>query len=279
MVSLKTEQRKEIPDYERYDYSSVWRGRATEDRVEREIVSRWAGGETGIELGGGFGRITQALEMKIGQMFMLDYSMRNLRRASSRLHKTTLIRGTLDKLPFEDSVFDFVALIRVIHHVPDPDPILDEIVRVSRNGATFVLGIANEFGRTGSTQTVLKRVTPEGHRIYSTPIGRYVHPALELVEVRGVGAFDNRIGRTLRRIWPLASIDLNTSRLWPAKPMLFVRFRVVKGEGRNDPQVKCNCGGAIVERRCDSCGRSYGEIIDLVAKLTASEGSEWSPNP
>ncbi len=266
MVSLKTELRKEIPDYERYDYSSVWKGRGLEDYVEKEIVSRWAVGETGIELGGGFGRITQVLEKRIGQMFMLDYSLRNLRRASARLQKTTLIRGTLDKLPFEDNVFDFVALIRVIHHVPNPDPLLAEVVRVSRNGATFVLGVAHEFGKANSRESALKRVTPEGHKIYSTPLGRYAHPGLERVEIRGVGDFDNRIGRSLSRLWPLATIDLKFSRLWPAKPMLFVKYRVVKEGGRNEPRVRCDCGGSILERRCDSCGRTYGQIIDLVEK-------------
>lgn len=254
----------EIPDYERYDYSSVWRGRGVEDRAERTIVSRWATGETGIELGGGFGRLTRFLEKRIDTMFMLDYSLSNLHRASSRLQKTTLVRGNVSKLPFDDSVFDFVALVRVIHHVPDPDSLLAEVVRVARNGGTFVLGIANEIDKRGSRESVLVRVTPEGHRIYSTPLDRYRHRGLKREEVLGVGAFDNRIGRKLGRLYPLADLDLKTSRLWPAKSMLFVRFRVMKGEGKNEPHVRCACGGTILGRRCDRCGRAYGEIIDLV---------------
>jgi SAM-dependent methyltransferase len=255
---------QEIPDYERFDYSTVWGGRGIEDRVEKEIVSRWAVGETGIELGGGFGRITQVLEKRIGRMFMLDYSLSNLRRASSRLEKTTMVRSSLGNLPFDDNVFDFVALIRVIHHVADPDSLLAEVVRVARNGGTFVLGIANEIGKRRSRESVLVSVTQEGHRIYSTPLGRYGHPGLERVEVLGVGAFDNRIGRRVERLSPLATLDLKTSRLWPAKSMLFVRYRVKKREGKNEPHVKCRCGGTIVEKQCDRCGRPYGQIIDLV---------------
>jgi SAM-dependent methyltransferase len=167
-------------------------------------------------------------------------------------------------LPFEDSVFDFVALIRVIHHLPDPDPLLREIVRVSRNGATFVLGIAHEFGRERSIESVLKKVTTEGHKIYSTPLARFTHPGLRRVEIRGVGDFDNRVGRSLGRLWPLGAVDLMTSRLWPAKPMLFVNYRVAKDAGTNEPRVKCECGGSIVGRRCDGCGHSYGKIIYLV---------------
>jgi SAM-dependent methyltransferase len=254
----------EIPDYERYDYSTVWRGRGIEDRAEKEIVSRWAVGETGIELGGGFGRITQVLEKRIGQMFMVDYSLSNLRRASSRLEKTTLVRGSLDALPFDDSVFDFVAIVRVIHHLPNPDPVLAEVVRIARNGGTFVLGIANKIDRKRSGESVLIAVTREGHRVYSTPLSRYGHAGLERAEVLGVGAFDNRIGRKVERLSPLATLDLKTSRLWPAKSMLFVRYRVKKGGGKNEPQVKCGCGGTIRQRRCDRCGRPYSQIIDLV---------------
>jgi SAM-dependent methyltransferase len=263
-VGPTTELRNEIPDYERYDYSIVWKGRGIEDRAERELVSRWAAGETGIELGGGFGRITQAVEGRVGRMFMLDYSLSNLRRASSRLKKTTLVRSSLGTLPFDEGVFDFVALVRVIHHLPDPDSLLAEVVRVSRNGGTFVLGIANENEKRRSGSGVAVRVTAQGHRIYPTPLGRYGHPGLERVEVRGVGAFDNRLGRKAERLWPLANLDVSTSRLWPAKSMLFVRYRVRKGGGRNEPQVRCGCGGRVLERRCDRCGRTYGQIIDLV---------------
>ncbi len=253
----------EIPDYERYDYSTVWRGRGIEDRAEKELVARWAVGETGIELGGGFGRITQVLEKRIGEMFMLDYSLSNLRRASSRLANTTLVRGNLVKLPFDDSVFDFVALIRGIHHVPDPDSLLGEVVRVAGNGGTFVLGIARHIGKR-LPERGLVRVTPEGHRIYATPLSRFGHQGLERVEIRGLGSFDNRIGRRFERASPLATLDLETSRLWPAKSMLFVRYRVRKDEGKNEPRVKCRCGGTILGGRCDSCGRAYGRIIDLV---------------
>jgi len=221
---------REIPDYENYDYSTVWKGRGIEDRVEKDIVSRWAAGETGVELGGGFGRITKVLEKRVGRMLMLDYSLTNLHMASSMLATTALVRGTVDKLPFEDGVFDFVALIRVIHHVPNPDPLLAEVVRVSRDGATFVLGIANEFGKGPSRESVFIRVTREGHRIYSTPLGRFAHAGLDRVEIRGVGAFDNRIGLRLERLWPLATLDLMTSRLWPVKSMLFVRYKVTKAE-------------------------------------------------
>ena len=265
-MNYTAEPPESIPDYERYDYATVWKRRGIEDRAEREMVSRWSAGETGIELGGGFGRITQVLEKRIGKMFMLDYSLRNLRRASSRLERTTLIRDNIGKLPFDDSVFDFVALVRVMQHIPDPDSLLSEVVRVARNGGTFVLAIGNEDRRWHRGDAIRIKVTETGHRIFSTPLGRYGHAGLERLEIRGLGAFDNLIGRRAERLFPLATLDLKTSRLWPAKPMLFIRYRVKKGRGKNEPRVKCWCGGTISEGRCDSCGRPYGDIIDLVAR-------------
>lgn len=265
-MNLTTEPPESIPDYERYDYATVWKRRGIEDRAERELVSRWAVGETGIELGGGFGRITQVLEKRIGKMFMLDYSLRNLRRASSRLERTTLIRDSIDGLPFDDSVFDFVALIRVMQHIPDPDSLLSEVVRVSRNGGTFVLAIGNEDRRWRRGDSIRVKVTETGHKILSTPLNRFGHAGLDRLEILGLGAFDNVIGRKAERLFPLATLDLKTSRLWPVKPMLFVRYRVRKGGGKNEPRVKCGCGGKVLDGRCGVCGRSYGRIIDLVEK-------------
>ncbi len=254
-----------IPDYETFDYSTVWKGRGIEDRVERTIVSGWASGETGIELGGGFGRITQVLENRVGRMYMVDYSLANLRRASSRLRKTTLVRSSIQKLPFPDDCFDFLALIRVIHHIEDQGDVLSEVVRVCRDGATFVLGIANQNGWPRSRRLKKVKRTHQGDIIFPTPLSNFERRGLGRVEIRGVGIFDNRLGRRLEGLPQLATFDLKTSRLWPAKPMLFVRYRVAKESGqKNEPAVLCRCGGKIAEGRCERCGRSYARIVDLV---------------
>jgi SAM-dependent methyltransferase len=268
----------EIPDYETYDYSTVWQGRDVEDWAEKELVRRWAASstrrESALDLGGGYGRITKVLEPYFQRVFMLDYSLSNLRRASSSLKKTTMVRCTLNALPFEDNTFDFITLVRVMQHIPWPDRLLAEVARVGRNGGTFVLGIANErftgYGRV--TQHSLAWTTPQGHRVYTTPLSRYGSDSLRRVEIRGVGVFDNRIGRKFRRFSPLSTLDVMTGRLWPIKRMLFVRFRIEKKSGANDsrvPGVRCICGGRITtEGHCSNCGRNYGggRIIDLVSE-------------
>lgn len=267
-----------IPDYETYDFAGAWKGRGLEDEAERRLVEAWAGqgGGACLDIGGGFGRIAEVLEPHFRDVFLLDYSRRNLRTAAATLRKTTtLVRADLEALPFEDGTFDFVALIRVMHHLREPGRVLSEVARVARDGATFVMSDPNaltrSFSRKGREGNQM--VGPQGHRIYVSRLGDYQHPSLVREEIRGVGLFDNRVGIGLNRLAPLSALDLRTSRLWPAKANLFIRFRVSKkgteGETKR-PRVVCACGAGIEDGACPRCGRSYGRIIDLVERAPAS---------
>lgn len=267
-----------IPDYETYDFAQAWKGRGLEDEAERRLVEMWArqGGRACLDIGGGFGRIARVLEPHFREVFVLDYSRRNLGAAASRLRETTtLVRSDLEVLPFDDDSFDFVALIRVMHHIREPSRLLSEVVRVAGDGATFVMSDPNAITRS------LKRnggqagpmLGPQGHRIYASRLADYRHAYLVREEIRGVGLFDNRVGIGLERLSPLSSLDVGTSRLWPAKANLFIRFRVSKGSSsgeREEPRVICGCGGRIEDSRCPRCGRRYGRVIDLVNPVLPS---------
>jgi SAM-dependent methyltransferase len=287
---VSPEQGSQIPDYETYDFASVWRGRGIADAAERTLVQKWArtGGGSALDLGGGFGRITSVLEPLYRNVFMVDYSRRNLNAAASRLRRTTLVRCELGVLPFEDNTFDFVSLIRVMHHIPKPSHLLAEVARVGREGGIFVMSDPN-----GVSQRLLKRggavgpsgavrVGPQGHLSYATRLEQYRNPSLVREETRGLGWFDNKLGMKLERLAPLSSVDVSTSRLWPVKTNLFLKFTIRKagrrGQTKTEPFVLCRSGGRIVQARCERCGRQYGRIIDLVesgdAGLWRPDGSE-----
>jgi SAM-dependent methyltransferase len=260
-----------IPDYETYDFSSVWRGRGLADAAERRLVEGWAlpGGDACLDLGGGFGRITKVLEPHFDRVFMLDYSKRNLLAAASRLsQKTTLVRSDLSSLPFHDDTFDFVSLVRVIHHVSDHEALLSEVVRVGRDGGTFVMSEANSITKALRRERGRVFKSSNGHIIYPSRLSLYRNRSLVREEIRGVGLFDNRISGKFQRLAPLSQFDVRTSRFWPAKMNLFIKFKISKSarrtRSRNEPHVLCVCGGEIVGNGCMRCDRRYGRVVDLV---------------
>jgi SAM-dependent methyltransferase len=124
-----------------------------------------------------------------------------------------------------------VVVVRVLHHLDDLGAAMDEIARVGRDGGTVILGVPNTvLGRyRGVRSNQQVRIGPCGHRAYVRPVGAFGHPSLELVERRGLGMFDNAVGRRLGRFGALSGVDVLTSRAWFLKPELFMRFRVRKG--------------------------------------------------
>jgi len=220
-----------IPDYENYDYAAEWTDRSIEDKAEKELIARLLRRrENCLELGGGFGRITPSLESHFVNTVMVDYSMSSLRSASRRVRSAALLRSDIRALPFNDDSFDFVLAIRVLHHVRNLGELIGEIVRVCRDGASVIFAVPNSRPRpqrgVGQDQKVL--IGKWNHLTYVRSLEDYRHPALTLVEIRGSGIFDNRIGRRLRRFSMLSEIDVLTSRAWLFKPELFLKYRVDK---------------------------------------------------
>lgn len=62
--------------------------------------------------------------------------------------KHTFIRGSGEALPLPDGSFDVVCSFAMLHHVPDPNRVLREMMRVARKAVIVVDG--NRFGQ-GST--------------------------------------------------------------------------------------------------------------------------------
>jgi SAM-dependent methyltransferase len=220
-----------IPDYENYDYAAEWIDRSIEDKAEKELIVRLLQRRQNcLELGGGFGRITPALEPYFVNTVMVDYSMSSLRRASRRLRSAMLLRSDIRTLPFNDNSFDFVLAIRVLHHIRNLEGLIGEIIRVCHDRATVIFAVPNPrlglHNGAGQNQNML--VGKWNHLTYVRSLEDYSHPELSLVEIRGSGIFDNRIGRGLKRFPMLSKIDVLTSRAWFFKSELFLNYRVDK---------------------------------------------------
>ncbi len=223
--------RSDIPDYENYDYKAQWAGRSIADKAEKEVVVGLLQGRRGcLELGGGFGRITSALETSVEEVVMADYSRRSLRGAQGSLSKAMMLRCDIRKLPFSRDSFDSAIAVRVLHHIKDLGQMISELVRVCRDGAFVVFAVPNPLlGRyqgIGRNHKVL--VGKWNHVAYAHTLEEYGHPQLTLLQVRGSGIFDNRVGRRLDGFPNLSKVDVLTSRVWQVKPVIFLKYRIDK---------------------------------------------------
>jgi ubiquinone/menaquinone biosynthesis C-methylase UbiE len=139
----------DIADYDstHYNYEQYWQGRDYEDAAERIALLKLLPTKikTFLDIGGGYGRLLPVILPKSGSTTLLDYSQENLNRAEELFgNKITLVKGNVYELPFPDNSFDCGMMIRVMHHLEEPQKSLQEIYRVMAPGSTFILEYANK---------------------------------------------------------------------------------------------------------------------------------------
>jgi len=92
----------------------------------------------GLEIGVGTGRFASILGIEYG----IDPSKNMLQIARRRGIDARL--GTGEKLPFANSVFDYVAIIITLCFVKDPVRVLVEAKRVLKKNGKLIIGIINK---------------------------------------------------------------------------------------------------------------------------------------
>ncbi|HDD61828.1 MAG TPA: methyltransferase domain-containing protein [Chloroflexi bacterium] len=150
---MKNQNKNHPPviDYEGSDYqTSFWKegGREYEDRCERIALKRLLPDEGGLllEIGAGAGRNTPRYT-GFKRVVLLDYSLTQVQQAQEYLGKSdkyVYVAGDVYRLPFIDNLFDGATMIRVLHHMKDPQVALGGINRVLQNKSPFLLEYANK---------------------------------------------------------------------------------------------------------------------------------------
>jgi len=140
--------------YDSYDYPHYWLGREYEDQTEKialkkflSLIPKERRGSI-IDIGAGFGRHTQVYAPMFINCFLLDPSENLLTEAKSRLKNLPHLEfklGKADNLPFRDELFDVAIIIRVVHHLPEPNDALLEAARVLKPHGYLVLEFANKI--------------------------------------------------------------------------------------------------------------------------------------
>lgn len=133
-----------------YNYQDYWQGREYEHAAEELAIKRLLRGkkfEHAIDVGGGYGRLSKFLTKFATKVTLAEPSQQQLDMAKIYLKSTPQVDQKLLQaadLKMKDGSADLVLVVRVLHHLPDPTPELNEIARVLKPGGTFLLEFAND---------------------------------------------------------------------------------------------------------------------------------------
>lgn len=91
-----------------------------------------------LDVGGGTGRVAEALRDKVSQVVVVDASMDMLGQAQKK-SGLRLTCSHSESLPFQTGAFDRVIMVDALHHVIDQQSSASEIWRVVKPGGLAVV--------------------------------------------------------------------------------------------------------------------------------------------
>lgn len=146
-----------------FNYAHFWRGRGYEHGAEVIAIRRLLNGRRfghAVDVGGGFGRLSVILAFFADHVTLVDPSSQQL-DLSRRLFPDhpALNRRLMDAadLQFSDESIDLIAMIRVLHHLPDPRAEFAELWRVLRPGGFAVVEAANSAHAVSQVRHLLRQ--------------------------------------------------------------------------------------------------------------------------
>ncbi len=199
--------------YEGIDYEEFWAGESKYklDQEERAVIQellpdtgRWL-----IDVGCGYGRLSDCYKERFERILMLDGSLPYLKSAREKMAgRAMYIVADVNRLPFRSASFDCILMIRVFHHVPDTFQLLGELKRILCACGILVFSYSNKRNARQILSWLFRRTadnpfTPEPTGVGTTFIHHhpdFVHRALfqsgfSRMLYRGVGVMDKFAGK------------------------------------------------------------------------------------
>lgn len=90
-----------------------------------------------LDVGGGTGRVSDALRDQVGEVVILDESPHMLMQARDKGYATVNAHG--ESLPFPDDSMDRILIVDALHHVTNAQAVLREFCRVLAPGGRLVI--------------------------------------------------------------------------------------------------------------------------------------------
>jgi len=99
-----------------------------------------SGAERALDVGCGAGALALALAPLVRQVVGIDRVPELLALARERApENATFVEADATQLPFADGEFDLAGTLRTLHHVPRPELVVVELVRVTRVGGRVLV--------------------------------------------------------------------------------------------------------------------------------------------
>lgn len=173
-----------IVDYEDYDYKEFWSGkkRSYEHLSEISALKKliFKNGTKFIDIGGGYGRLSNTYINLFPQIVILDYSLKNLSIAKKELSKRSkskifFVASDVYDMPFKNSTFDFAISIRLIHHLTQPQNFFNEISRILTPQSFFILEYANKRNLKRIGKFLIRKIAENPFFYKPSTIGKNIY--------------------------------------------------------------------------------------------------------
>lgn len=155
----------------KHNYLRYWDGRDYENAAEQVAIKSLLKGKHfnhAVDVGGGYGRLCVLLEDYADKVTLAEPSQQQLDIAADFLKDHSEIERKLtqaDNLDFKDKTVDLLTMIRVMHHLPNPNNEFKEIRRVLDDKGLFILEVANYAHGRNRLKHLLK-----GKRLPTEPV-------------------------------------------------------------------------------------------------------------
>lgn len=165
--SLKTNKDLDFYDNDQHSYEEFWETREYEHLAEEEAIKKLLHGKhfkKAMDFGGGYGRLAELLDNYVDQLILVDPSLKQLNIAKAKFKNKQNIEYVLlnkkDYIPSPDNSIDLLLMIRVSHHVVDPNKLFQEIYRTLSPSGYAIVEVASSTHFLNRLRLLTKLQTP-----------------------------------------------------------------------------------------------------------------------
>jgi len=196
--TLNVDLNSRVKNSPRYNADSVgeyfkssqldWWKPTNQEYIDQEnIIDSWLKGKTfsrGLEIGPGFGRITNLIAPNTKQLVLVEINQRANRHLHHNYPLATIVDTNVDNFDLWKGKYDLIAAIEILVHIPNILALLDVVAESLEDNGMFITSITPKE-LYGNTYTVIHRgidpeefeqslVERELHVIIKTPIGHHI---------------------------------------------------------------------------------------------------------